>query len=193
MIDAALTSGPGQEVYEPQFGLDRDGGGHHAHDHHHHPEQQHAHESHEPAESHRGQRRLEECYCVPVAQCPAGSVQNILGALASGPNNGFDNGANSGFNNGPNGQFSNGAPNQFNGGASAQLNSGFNSGSANGQFNNGFNSQLRGEPGSGSNGPIKDYSGLIDPRTLPKDILASENLDTLDLTEQPGVSNNRAR
>jgi hypothetical protein len=188
LIDAALPTGPGQEVYEPQYGLDRDGGGHHAHDHHHHhPEQQHA---HEPTESHRGQRRLEECYCVPVAQCPAGSVQNIIGALAGGPSNSFDN---SGFNNGPNGQFSNGGSNQFNSGASAQLSSGFNSGSANGQFNNGFNGQLRGEPGVGSNVQIKDYSGLIDPRILPKDILASENLDTLDLTEQPGVSNNRAR
>ena len=52
---------------------------------------------------------------------------------------------------------------------------------------------MRGDRGTGGTEGFKDYSGLIDPRTLPKDILASEDLDTLDLTEQPGVSNNRAR
>jgi len=140
-IDA--TAGPGQEIYEPELGLDRD-------DH--------------PVESQREQRRLEECYCVPAAQCPVGSIQNILSSFASAPNNAFNTGANNGFNNG-----------------------------AGGQFNNQFNGQLRGEPSSGAIAPVTDYSGLINPRDLHKDILASENTDTLDLTEQPGVGNNRAR
>ena len=112
-----------------------------------------------------------------------------------------------------NGQFNSQPNGQFNAGPSQQLNNGqFNNGQFNnngqlnngqinnGQFNNGqlnngqFNDQVRGSVGVQSNGGFKDYSGLIDPRTLPKDILAtSEDLDTLDLTEQPGVNNNRAR
>jgi hypothetical protein len=163
-------------------------------------------------ESHRGQRRLEECYCVPAHQCPAGSVQ---GEFASLIGNGFGSGASAQLNNGPvnngqfnNGQFNNGQfSNQQNGQFNSQQNGQFNSqqngqfnSQQNGQFNNGqfnngqfnngqFNDQVRGSP----SGAIKDYSGLIDPRTLPKDILATENLDTLDLTDQPGVNNNRAR
>ena len=51
----------------------------------------------------------------------------------------------------------------------------------------------------GSNGkPLsqKDYSGLINPRILPSDIMAVEEIedtDTLDLSEEPSYENNRAR
>ena len=49
--------------------------------------------------------------------------------------------------------------------------------------------------------PVKDYSNLINPRILPKDIVAvgsndkedAEYHDTLDLTEEASVENNRAR
>ena len=49
--------------------------------------------------------------------------------------------------------------------------------------------------------PIKDYSNLINPRILPKDIIAAdsnnkeegEDHDTLDLSEDTSFENNRAR
>ena len=46
--------------------------------------------------------------------------------------------------------------------------------------------------------PIKDYSNLINPRVLPKDIVASDNEDgedhdTLDLSGEGSIQNNRAR
>ena len=50
--------------------------------------------------------------------------------------------------------------------------------------------------------PEKDYSNLINPRTLPKEIVASESIvneeeadvhDTLDLSGQENFENSRAR
>ena len=49
--------------------------------------------------------------------------------------------------------------------------------------------------------PVKDYSNLINPRILPKDIVAvgsndkedAEDHDTLDLAEGASFENNRAR
>ena len=68
--------------------------------------------------------------------------------------------------------------------------------------NNGFGN-LQGRPSREQlpDAPIKDYSNLINPRILPKDIVAAdsnekedgEDHDTLDLSEEASFENNRAR
>jgi hypothetical protein len=160
----------------------------------------------ETVELDRGQRQLHECFCVPMHQCPTGSAE---GDLLIG--HGFIGGSSGQFNDGQfnDGQYSNGhfKNGQFNEGLlNNQHNGQFNNGQFNnGQFSNGHLNNGQFDSGQFNNGqfdipvqssPIgafKDYSRLIDPRTLQKNILASQNLDTLDLTDQPGVKNNRAR
>ena len=70
------------------------------------------------------------------------------------------------------------------------------------KVNNGFGN-LQGRPSREQlpDAPIKDYSNLINPRILPKDIVAAdsneqedgEDHDTLDLSEEASFENNRAR
>jgi len=51
------------------------------------------------------------------------------------------------------------------------------------QSNSGFNQIKSIANNEFLSGGVRDYSALIDPRNLPKDILASEDSDTLDLSD----------
>ena len=113
-----------------------------------------------------------ECYCVPEQQCPTSSVMNAFGLANNHVNQNFIS------------QNSNQQLNSIN------------------NVNNGFGN-LQGRPSREQlpDAPIKDYSNLINPRILPKDIVAAdsnekedgEDHDTLDLSEEASFENNRAR
>lgn len=144
----------GEAFHSTRLGVKRDSVGGH---HHHH---QHENQVLGETDSFRNQRRLEECYCIPSHQCPSESIVYLSNQIpaASPPLNSGN------FNNFNNFQQTNGGFEQLKSSQSG-----------------GFIGEVISE---GISGGVKDYSGLIDPRTLPKDILAKENSDTLDLSEQ---------
>jgi len=119
-----------------------------------------------------------DCYCVPVEQCPTTSVMNTFGV----DTNHIQHHNNHNNNN----HHSN---NQFQTG-----NNHVNSNSFSNHHQNPAREQIQ-------DAPIKDYSSLINPRVLPKDIIAAdsndkvdgEDHDTLDLSEDASFENNRAR
>ena len=115
-----------------------------------------------------------DCYCVPTEQCPSTSIMNPFGLTSNHIQHG-----NHHHNSNSNSQFQNG----------------------NNHISNGRLDGQRPAREQLPDTPIKDYSSLINPRVLPKDIVAvasinkgdGEDHDTLDLSEDATFENNRAR
>uniref|UniRef100_A0A0K2SZK0 Putative LOC100164097 [Acyrthosiphon pisum] n=1 Tax=Lepeophtheirus salmonis TaxID=72036 RepID=A0A0K2SZK0_LEPSM len=165
-----------------------------------------SHSTHGHKGDHRQGRLEDDCYCVPLNQCPSHEI------VTSGSSSRFTNGdASTHFTNGGgSSQFTNGgASNQFingatssqftNGGFSSQFTNGgassqFTNGGASSQFTNGGTSSQFTNGGASSqfssgaakqfpNSQKKDYSHLINPRNKKTDIEAEEDEGAVEKKE----------
>ena len=142
----------------------------------------HHHNDHSNTGNRAGKDLDLDCYCVPVEQCPSTSVMNVFGATSNHIQH------NNVVNNHHHHSLQHSSNNN-------RLQEGTN------HVNNGFANNQNQRP-SRQQLPEKDYSNLINPRTLPKEIVASasninegaaEVHDTLDLSGQENFESNRAR
>ena len=141
----------------------------------------HHHNDHSNTGNRAGKDLDLDCYCVPAEQCPSSSVMHVFGATSNHiqHNNNIVN------NHHQSHHHSHSSNNRLQEGTN--------------HINNGFANTQR---PSRQQIPEKDYSNLINPRTLPKEIVASESVineeeaevhDTLDLSGQENFKNSRAR
>ena len=127
---------------------------------------------HDHADTGNREGRELDCYCVPAEQCPSSSIMNAFGLTSNHVQH--------------HNQHNNNINNHHNNHISNNVNAG---------------QRPAREQLPEQQRPVKDYSNLINPRILPKDIVAvgsndkadAEDHDTLDLTEEASFENNRAR